>query len=88
MDHKTIDDAMEFGVKIMQLGIVGCLSILTGAQGSEVLSSFGSEVIEQLKNDPAGCCCADLHVEVDLIVSLGTHFIIDYNRAELEGKCF
>lgn len=71
---------MKLSVQIMQFGVVGCLSILASTKGSEVLSSFGSEVIKQLKDDPTGCRCSDLHVNVNLIVGLGTHFIIDYNR--------
>ena len=88
LDHKPVDDAVKLGVQVVQLRVVLRLAVLTSAEPSEVLGSFGSEVVEQLEDDPAGRSGPDLHVDVDLVVGLGTHFKIDYNGAVLASRCF
>lgn len=70
LDHKSINDAMKLCVQIMQLGLVWSLAVLTSAEASEILSSFGSEVVEQLEDHPAGSCGPDLDIDVHLVVGL------------------
>lgn len=70
LDHKAIDDAMKLSVQIMQLGVVRSLAVLASAEPSEILRSFGGEVVEQLEDDPTGSCGPDLDVNVHLVVGL------------------
>lgn len=70
LDHKAIDDAMKLSVQIMQLGVVRSLTVLASAEPSEILRSFGGEVVEQLEDDPTGSCGPDLDVDVHLVVGL------------------
>jgi hypothetical protein len=72
----------------VQFHVVG-FAVLPRAEAPEILAGFGSEVVEELEDDPACPCCAYLHVYVDFVVGLGTHFIIDdaedYNNKRVFG---
>jgi len=75
-DNESIDNFVKFGIEVMQFHIV-CLSVLTCAQPSEILTCFGCKIIEQLEYNSARSSCTNLNVDINLVVRLRTHFIID-----------
>lgn len=69
LNDKPILDLVHLGIEVMQSLIVS-LAILSCAEPSEILGSFGSEVVEQLEDYPPCGCGSDLNVDIDLIVCL------------------
>jgi len=62
LTHEVGDDTVE-------LGALETESLLTSAEGTEVLCSLGHDISSQLHHDPASWLVVDSHVEENLWVA-------------------
>ena len=66
LDHEAGDDAMELAAFVVQLLALLALALLTGAQRAEVLCGLRHNIVEELEDDLACLCAADLDVKKNL----------------------
>ena len=71
LDHELLDDTVKAAALVVEGFPALANALLAGAEGAEVLSRLGDDIIVELEGDAAGSFLADGDVEKDAAALLG-----------------